>query len=73
VDFFSHSQVFSLFHWTFRNYVDLVHNLIHCFLDKKFGDTRWFKYDRDLCGLFTHKSVPVIFEPPCIMFCHVRI
>jgi len=20
------------------------------------------------CGLFTHKSVPVIFEPPCI-FC----
>ena len=30
--------------------------------------TRWFKYDRDICGgLFTHKSVPVIFEPPCIM------
>ena len=23
------------------------------------------------CGLFTHKSVPVIFEPPCIVFvCH---
>jgi len=20
------------------------------------------------CGLFTHKSVPVIFEPPCSMF-----
>ena len=20
------------------------------------------------CGLFTYKSVPVIFEPPCIMF-----
>ena len=20
------------------------------------------------CGLFTHKSVPVIFEPPCIFF-----
>jgi len=20
------------------------------------------------CGLFTHKSVPVIFEPPCIPF-----
>jgi len=19
------------------------------------------------CGLFTHKSVPVVFEPPCIM------
>jgi hypothetical protein len=32
--------------------------------------TRWFKYDRDLCGLFTHKSVPVIFEPPCtLLFC----
>ena len=28
--------------------------------------TRWFKYDRDKCALFTHKSVPVIFEPPCI-------
>jgi hypothetical protein len=28
--------------------------------------TRWFKYDRDLCGLFTHKSVLVIFESPCI-------
>jgi len=21
------------------------------------------------CGLFTHKSVPVIFEPPCILLC----
>ena len=21
------------------------------------------------CGLFTHKSVPVIFEPPCICIC----
>jgi len=20
------------------------------------------------CGLFTHKSVPVIFEPPCMIF-----
>ena len=20
------------------------------------------------CGLFTHKSVPVIFEPPCIVY-----
>jgi len=29
--------------------------------------TRWFKYDRDWCGLFTHKSVPVIYEPPCIL------
>ena len=29
-------------------------------------DKRWFKYDRDICGLFTQKSVPVIFEPPCI-------
>jgi len=30
-------------------------------------NTRWFKYDRDICGLFTQKSVPVIFEPPCII------
>ena len=28
--------------------------------------TGWFKYDRDICGWFTKKSVPVIFEPPCI-------
>jgi hypothetical protein len=28
-------------------------------------NTRWFKYDRNLCGLFTHKSVPVLFESPC--------
>jgi hypothetical protein len=34
-------------------------------LYKEKQNTRWFKYDRDLCGLFTHKSVPVIFEPPC--------
>jgi len=24
------------------------------------------------CGLFTHKSVPVIFEPPCI-FCNGKV
>jgi hypothetical protein len=23
------------------------------------------------CGLFTHKSVPVIFEPPCIFICNI--
>jgi len=28
--------------------------------------TRWFKYDRDICGLFTQSSVSIIFEPPCI-------
>ena len=22
------------------------------------------------CGLFTHKSVPVIFEPPCTFHCY---
>jgi hypothetical protein len=37
-------------------------DIIYC---KKYIYTRWFKYDRDKCGLFTHKSVPVIFEPPC--------
>jgi len=25
------------------------------------------------CGLFTHKSVPVIFEPPCIIHLHREI
>jgi len=24
------------------------------------------------CGLFTYKSVPVIFEPPCILTLYVR-
>jgi len=24
------------------------------------------------CGLFTHKSVPVIFEPPCIWMLPLR-
>ena len=33
----------------------------------------WFKYDRELCGLFTHKSVPVIFEPPFIYVRKVKI
>jgi len=23
------------------------------------------------CGLFTHKSVPVIFEPPCKINCNI--
>jgi len=23
------------------------------------------------CGLFTHKSVPVIFEPPCMYVYHL--
>jgi hypothetical protein len=31
-----------------------------------------FKYDRDKCGLFTHKSVPVIFEPPCVYIYEVH-
>jgi len=25
------------------------------------------------CGLFTHKSVPVIFEPPCINMEETRL
>jgi len=25
------------------------------------------------CGLFTHKSVPVIFEPPCTIILHLVI
>jgi len=25
------------------------------------------------CGLFTHKSVPVIFEPPCIILVLTQI
>jgi len=25
------------------------------------------------CGLFTYKSVPVIFEPPCILFTPITV
>jgi len=25
------------------------------------------------CGLFTHKSVPVIFEPPCISYLFIYL
>jgi len=25
------------------------------------------------CGLFTHKSVPVIFEPPCTYSVHISV
>jgi len=25
------------------------------------------------CGLFTHKSVPVIFEPPCTISQHITV
>ena len=35
-------------------------------VEKRNKFTGWFKYDRVLCGLFTQKSFPVIFEPPCI-------
>ena len=37
------------------------------FKEKPTRYTRWFKYDRDCLYLFTHKSVPVIFELPCIL------
>jgi hypothetical protein len=32
-----------------------------------FGNTRWFKYDRDKLWLVYTQIVPVIFEPPCII------
>jgi len=34
----------------------------------RIDNTRRYKYDRDCLHLFTHKSVPVIFEPPCGTF-----
>ena len=37
------------------------------------GNTRWFKYDRYCLHLFTHTSVPVIFEPPCILILLHRV
>ena len=34
----------------------------------KFVHTRWFKYDRDDLCVNKSQFVPVIFEPPCIIF-----
>jgi hypothetical protein len=31
-------------------------------------NTRWFKYDRDKLWLVYTQILPVIFEPPCIIF-----
>ena len=42
-----------------NNLLDYVHTYSSIYI-------RWFKYDWDCLHLFTHKSVPVIFEPPCI-------
>jgi len=33
----------------------------------EFRNTRWFKYDRDCLCVNLATSVPVIFEPPCIV------
>jgi hypothetical protein len=33
---------------------------------RRFGFTRWFKYDRDWFVCKQAAQVPVIFEPPCI-------
>jgi len=46
--------------------ITIVHCIYrHLYRPEEMNDTRWFKYDRDICGLFTQKSVLVIFEPPC--------
>jgi hypothetical protein len=47
-----------------------LYNLsLWAFMDSSrvYNCTRWFKYDWDKCGLFTHKAVPVIFEVSCTM------
>jgi hypothetical protein len=31
--------------------------------------TRWFKYDPDDLCVNKSQFVPVIFEPPCILYC----
>jgi hypothetical protein len=43
-----------------RRHSPVIHN-IHVF------HTRWFKYDRDKLWLIYTQSVPVIFEPPCVI------
>jgi hypothetical protein len=37
--------------------------------------TRWFKYDRDYLCVNKSQFVPVVFEPPCIIFvmCPIQI
>jgi hypothetical protein len=32
-------------------------------------NTRWFKYDRDYLCVNKSQFFPVIFEPPCTIFC----
>jgi len=54
-----HKYTFVFLFSTFHSY----QNLIKIEFSRNTG---WFKYDRDCLHLFTHKSVPVIFEPPCI-------
>jgi hypothetical protein len=34
-------------------------------------NTSWFKYDRDWLRVNKSQFVPVIFEPPCTMYCNV--
>ena len=34
--------------------------------------TRWFKYERDYLCVNKPVTVPVIFEPPCILQCKVQ-
>ena len=46
--------------------IDCFHGFVPLTLSCRTTYTGWFKYDRDCLHLFTHKSVPVIFEPPCI-------
>jgi hypothetical protein len=35
--------------------------------------TRWFKYDRDYLCVNKSQFVPVIFEPPCIIYINVSL
>jgi len=49
----------------FHDKQSTVLSLVISALGVKCSNTRWFKYDRDCLHLFTHKLVPVIFEPPC--------
>jgi hypothetical protein len=71
--------IYNLYSWRWAykcsKYVELIYenklHWLHQVGSSRLWYTRWFKYDRDLWGLFTQKTVPFIFEPPCICLFHL--
>ena len=61
-------------------YKILIKSVIHgakpldlVLLNKLVINARWFKYDRDCNRLVYTQTVPVVFEPPCIISGKINI